>query len=124
LKGRALEEPLSENETSEIVYLEFDVDTLRITVLFDGYKLDVAFDSPAGFKVLDEGDLLEFWPECSLPNGWLFEIESQGWLDQETRRDGFVSAHNPEIKEYFVVGVNYCVNVLAWEDPSVVESIR
>ena len=122
LNVRTLEVALPENRSSEIVNLEFDIDTLTIVVLSDGYKLDVTFDSPSGFRVLDEGDLLEFWPTCSLPNGWLFEIKSQGWLEQESKRSGFLSAQNSEIKEYFVVGTNYCVNILGWEDPEIAES--
>jgi hypothetical protein len=34
------------------------------------------------------------------------------------------SGQNPEIKEYFIAGVNYCINVLAWEKPDVEASTR
>jgi hypothetical protein len=32
------------------------------------------FPEIVGFRVLDERDLMEFWPECSSPHGKLFEI--------------------------------------------------
>ena len=125
LKRKVLERLKAEFESIEVINIEFDVEELEVTVLIDGYKLDVSFDSPAGFRVLDEGDLLEFWPDCSSPNGWLYEIFEGGWFDQERNRKGFVStANNPAVREYFIVGTNYCVNVLALAAPCVVESIR
>jgi hypothetical protein len=75
-----------------------------------------------GHRVLDEGDLLEYWPECSSRNGRLFRIEAGGWLEQEQAREGFLArVTQPEIKEYFVAGENACVSVLAWEPPDVVQ---
>lgn len=120
----ALEDPLSDGESIEIINIDFDVELLTVTVRIDGDKLDVTFDAPAGFRVLDEGDLLEYWPDCSTPNGWLYEIVGRGWLDQECQRGGFLSGHNSEIKEYFIAGLNYCISVLAWEKPDVQESTR
>jgi len=124
LKVVALESSLSDGEFVEIINVEFDGELLAVTVLIDGDKLDITFDAPAGFRVLDEGDLLEYWPDCSTTNGWLYEIAGQGWLDQERHRGGFFSGHNSEIKEYFIAGVNYCISVLAWEKPDVESSTR
>lgn len=124
MKVVALEGSLSEGEFVEIINVDFDGELLAVTVLIDGDKLDITFDTPAGFRVLDEGDLLEYWPDCSTTNGWLYEIAGQGWLDQERQRGGFLSGHNPEIKEYFIAGVNYCISVLAWEKPDVEASTR
>lgn len=124
MKNRVLEEPLSEGESIEVINIDFNIEILVVTVQIDGYKIDVEFDSPAGYRVLDEGDLLEFWPYCSSNNGWLFEILGDGWLHQEKERKGFLSAANVEIKEYFIIGCNYCIGIFAWEDPSVAESIR
>lgn len=124
MKCNAIEPPLSKHESIEVIYIDFDIETLTITVLIDGDKIDISFDAPAGYRVLDEGDLMEFWPNCSSYNGWLYEINSGGWLDQERSRSGFISAAKTDSKEYFVIGCNYCVNVLAWEEPSVCQSIR
>lgn len=120
----ALEEPLSEGESIEVIYIDFNIEELIVTVLIDGDKIDISFDEPAGYRVMDEGDLLEFWPSCSSFNGWMYEIASGGWLDQERKRKGFASAARDDTKEYFIIGCNYCVNILAWEPPSLCESIR
>ncbi|MEP1553402.1 MAG: hypothetical protein ABJJ44_18695 [Paraglaciecola sp.] len=124
MEFKTLEPALTEGETIEIVHIEFDIETLTITVRIDGDKLDVVFKTPNGYRVLDEGDLLEFWPSCSSNVGWLHEIIDGGWLSQERMRPGFISSKDAELNEYFVIGCNYCANVLAWEAPDVSESIR
>ncbi len=124
MKNIALEPPLSNNESIEVINIDFDIESLVITVIIDGYKIDISFDAPAGYRVLDEGDLLEFWPDCSSSNGWLYEISSDGWLDQEKERKGFCSTADAAVKEYFIIGCNYCVNVFSWEVPGVSESVR
>lgn len=120
----ALEKLPSETADNEIINIEFDIDTLIITVEIESYKLDIYIDDPAGFRVLDEGDLLEFWPTCSSHNGWLYEIKSSGWLEQESKRKGFLLSQDERVKEYFITGTNFCINVLSWEPPRIEESIR
>lgn len=119
MKVVALEAPLPHGVSAEITNINFDAELLVVTVQIESNKLDVVFDTPAGFRVLDEGDLLEHWPRCSIQNGWLFEVLEQGWLDQERQRDGFLSGGNKAIKEYFIAGVSYCISVFAWEQPDV-----
>ncbi len=79
----------------------------------------VTFEEVAGFRVLDEGDLLEFWPECSFDRGWLFRILDGGWFSQESERSGFLARDTKIVTEYLVTGVNECVNVLSWSEPKV-----
>lgn len=124
MKVRPLEEPLSDGEPIEVINLEFDAELLVVTVSIDSDRIDISFDSPVGFRVLDEGDLLEFWPDCSTQNGWLFEVQNGGWFEQESKRSGFLSSGNSEVKEYFVIGQNYCVSVLGWDAPEVCASVR
>ncbi len=124
MKAHAIEKLDSEKDFIEVVNIDFDIRALVVTVIIDGSTLDVSFDAPVGFRVLDEGDLLEFWPVCSSPSGWLHEVSEGGWLEQESKRSGFLSEDRAGIKEYFVIGEDYCVNVIAWEAPSVTESIR
>lgn len=82
----------------------------------------VRFYGAAGVRVLDEGDLLEFWPTCSSPNGPLFRISTGGWKDQESQRWGFlIRETQPELPEYFVAGRNACVSVLSFSPPEVFE---
>lgn len=83
-----------------------------------GTRWRVRFFGASGVRVLDEGDLLEFWPECSTPNGRIFRIHSGGWRDQEAKRGGFLMRHTqPEIPEYFVAGDNECVSVFSHTPP-------
>ncbi|GAA68377.1 MULTISPECIES: hypothetical protein [Pseudoalteromonas] len=123
MKSKVIEFDNSTN-TIEVINLNFDVELLEITISIDGDKIDIIFEDPAGFRVLDEGDLLEFWPDCSLQAGWLHEINSDGWFDLEKNRNGFLLADNAKVTEYLVVGVNYCVSILAWEKPKVQQSTR
>ena len=106
-------------EETEIIHVEYDIDTLVISVNIGNKIKKINFKNPDGFRVLDEGDLLEFWPKCSTANGWLFEIASGGWLDQESQRGGFLLPDKKDVKEYFITGINYCINVFAWEHPRV-----
>ena len=79
----------------------------------------VIFKDPVGFRVLDERDLLEFWPTYSEPNGWLYEVESGGWIELEMMRDGLVSkSFMPKIKEYFLVD-DKCISVICIEPPEI-----
>ena len=81
--------------------------------LFVPFFLEVA-----GFRVLDEGDLLEFWPTCSITKEWIFQIVEGGWLDQECLRPGFIRGDIKAIREYFISGTNDCVTVFAWAPPA------
>ncbi|MBV8466529.1 MAG: hypothetical protein JO218_11355 [Burkholderiales bacterium] len=73
----------------------------------------VTFYGVSGFRVLDEGDLLEFWPECSKPNGWFFRIQDGGWYQQECARSGFLMPQlSGQANEYLITGSSDCISVL------------
>lgn len=84
----------------------------------------VVFRNVAGFRLLDEGALLEFWNEYSEPNGWLWEVKKGGWLDLERTRPaagywlGLVSS--PPLREFFLVD-DLCVNVLCAQPPEILD---
>lgn len=40
-------------------------------------RVHVRFDSVEALRVMDERDLLEYWPACS-GSDWLFEVHSGG----------------------------------------------
>lgn len=106
----------------EVECAVFTEGALVVTVVSHafGTSCNVRFAACLGYHVLDEGDLLEFWPECSRPNGWLFRIKGGGWFEQESQRPGFLSRVTQlGIHEYFIAGENTCVNVLSWEAPEV-----
>ncbi len=106
----------------EITRVEYDLDSLIVHIEpeYDAEPIIVSFDSSIGFRVLDEGNLLEFWEKFNLNSGWLYRIISGGWFDLESKRNGFVSQHHSDVQEYLIIGVNECVSVLAGEAPTVV----
>ena len=104
----------------EVVAVNYDLCTLRITLLFEAHALPVyvEFDGVAGFRVLDEGDLNEFWSPEVRAVGWLWKVHGGGWYDLERTRPGFLSG-NRALSEYLVLGQNECVSVLSYEPPNV-----
>lgn len=105
----------------EITRVEYDLHNLVIHIepKYDADPIIITFDSSIGFRILDEGNLLEFWEEFNLNNGWLYQIISGGWYELESTRSGFVSQHHSDVQEYLIIGVNECVSVLAGGPPSV-----
>ena len=107
-----------EHKVPEVVRVSYDVPSLSIDVKsfdMDEDKATVKFDRILGFRVLNEGDLLEFWND-QRPKGWLWEVLENGWFDFEKTRDEFLSACH-ELKEYLILGINDCVNVLTFNTP-------
>jgi hypothetical protein len=109
-------------ENLEIVRVEYSANSLMISTrsLRDSASALVEFPDVIGFRVMDEGNLLEFWPECSSANGRLFEIFAGGWLAQESLRPG--SLFRPtkiNAKEYFLAGVDDCVSIICLGEPSI-----
>ncbi|MFE3443479.1 hypothetical protein ACFXNW_10640 [Nocardia sp. NPDC059180] len=80
----------------------------------------VVFRRPLGFRVMDEGDLTEYWNTYSEPNGWLWEVSGGGWLELERRRPSFWRGQDGALREYLVVDET-CVNVLCWEPPEIID---
>ena len=102
------------NGTSEIVEIIYNLLELKIILDFDrtSQKVTVVFSNPIGFRVLEEGDLLEFWENYHAGNGWLYEVISGGWHDLESKRYGYLSKDTRDVQEYLVAGENDCVSVL------------
>lgn len=112
-------------EGSAVVRVEWGVG--RLSVIVEGTAeasrgVVLEFSDVVGFRVLDERDLMEFWPACSTSNGGLFEIHEGGWLSQERIRPGScIGPMNPSVKEYLVTGPDDCVSVLSPNPPQVRE---
>jgi len=107
--------------TPEVIAVNFDIWALRVTLIFPNQESDptyIEFHKVAGFRVLDESDLLEFGaPE---PNSCLAVVENNGWLSMESARHTapFIK-EDMGVTEYYVFGIDYCVSVLAWGEPVV-----
>jgi hypothetical protein len=102
--------------TAEVVGLNYDLDALHVEVqdLEGGARWQIAFPGVEGFRVLDEGDLGEFWGHVP---GLVIEVTAGGWWEQECSRAGFVGQWTKKVREYFVSGQNACVSVLSWSEP-------
>ena len=107
---------------ADVVRVEYALGALKILLRGPENAVVVDFENTIGFRVLDERDMMEYWPVCSTPNGWLFEIDTGGWLSQERERHGScIGAMYPEAKEYLVTGEDDCVSVLSTQAPKVRE---
>lgn len=107
----------------EIVNINYDLWRLTITLNFS--KKDnpvyVTFENIIGFRVLDEGDLLEFWDNDLRLNSWFWNIEKGGWTDLERSRNGFISGLHNDSTEYLILGINDCISIIANDKPKVSE---
>ena len=112
--------PFPSDSTTQLESLKFDSDGLLIAISSEKWNAKVLFEQSYGFRVLDELDLTEFWSQCSLADGWLFEVTHGGWKELELTRPHFFSGRQDWVREYLVVGLNECVSVLTKEQPSIV----
>jgi hypothetical protein len=106
--------------TPEVTGLNYDLWTLRVTLMFEGRDgpIYADFDGVEGFRVLDEGDLCEFWAPEVRVDGWLWQVHRGGWFDLERTRPGFLSGERA-LLEFLVLGENDCVSILAHDAPTI-----
>lgn len=100
-------------KNSEVVGLAYDIEKgLDIKYEVNPGKLcKIRFESPIiGFRMLDEGDLLEFW-DSDYKGFGIYEVTKGGWASLEKSRSGFITGHH-KFKEYLITGINDCVSVL------------
>jgi len=71
LKTESIQTAFSPNSGVEIDEVIFRSGELIIHLVDASGQADLVFKNAYGHRVLDEQDLLEFWPTCSLSNGWL-----------------------------------------------------
>lgn len=121
VNAEAIETACRFQSPADITHVRFEWGELVVTLMSSGDKrVAVArFGEVAGIRLLDEGDLLEFWPVCSSANGWLFRITENGWFDLEATRPGFLREKGLGLSEYFIASQNSCISVLSSEAPSV-----
>jgi hypothetical protein len=102
--------------------LRYDDDGLSIEVQGPGFVFArVIFERPAGFRVLDERDLCEFWDNYHTGNGWLYEVHEGGWQELESHREYFLApVMFPRLREFLVV-CETCISVLVVEPPTIMD---
>lgn len=120
MRAEVVQTEVSLGQRHEVTCIRYSLGRLVVTISgANAEACSVTFEEVAGFRVLDEGDLLEFWPECSSAHGWLFHVLDGGWFSQESERRGFLARDTKLVTEYLVNGTNDCVNVLSWSKPVV-----
>jgi hypothetical protein len=118
-KVQALPVPLSSDRNTDVDVVSYSLEELHLLVSTTAGEANVRFDGCVGFRVLDEQDLTEFWSECSLNDGWLFEVYNGGWRDLESTRPSFHRGRLKWMREFLVVGRDACVSVIAKAPPDV-----
>jgi hypothetical protein len=118
MKAESVQSDISFENSHEVIDIRYSFGRLSITVSAPHAETCViTFEEVVGFRVMDEGNLLEFWPECSSQRGWLFRVIEGGWFSQESQRNGFLAGDVKAISEYLVTGANDCVNILSGLEP-------
>ncbi|UIR54783.1 hypothetical protein LZQ00_10895 [Sphingobacterium sp. SRCM116780] len=118
-------ELINRNKVPQIIGINYNLESLVVTISFydpNDEIIEVKFTSIEGFRVLDEGNLLEFW-NSSRPAGWIWEIKENGWFDQEKKREGcllgYMAGYN--LKEYLILGQSDCISILCYNEPEIGE---
>ncbi len=125
-KVEFVNEQLFANELAEIINIDYDLWTLRVTISFNKIEKPVfyvQFKNIVGFRVLDEGNLLEFWnPEVRV-SGWIWRVKNGGWYDLEKSRKGFVEGYieNDLRNEYLILGEDKCLSVITYSEPEFID---
>ena len=86
-----------------------------------GAMIHVIFERAEGFRMLDEGKMLNYpWKELKPDEYFVHEVPKGGWLDLESGAGNMYLSDGA--KEYVVATMNECVSVIAWEPPVVPKS--
>ena len=117
--------PSGWHRTAQVVEVRHAVGRASVVVEANGVEAGVHFEDVVALRVMDERDLMAFWPTCSTPNGWLFEVTNGGWLSQERLRDdSCIRFHDERLREFLVAGIEDCVSVLATLPPRVTSPVN
>ena len=110
VKAQPIETDIAFSKDREIVRVDYSHGDLRAFVRDTNTESEVIVDfyKVLGFRVLDEGYFMEFWPECSTPNGWLSQKANSYLVDM-----------NPKANEYLIAGENDCLSVICLDAPGV-----
>jgi len=109
-------------QASEVHLLKMTLDrSLTLELEVGDRQVKLIFEDLRGFRALDEGDLLEFWDKYHSGNGWLWEVQSGGWLDLERHRETFITTHF-DVREFLVVTGDFCVSVFSRLTPQIIVS--
>jgi hypothetical protein len=107
---------------AELVSSSYELGKLIITLedLKDSVLISFSFADVEAHRVMDEGRLLAYWPECSTPNGSIFEIHSGGWLDELRRDSSGAFWADKTLREFLVPGIGDCASVIGFSAPEII----
>lgn len=116
------------DQQSDITDLIYTGSGLRITVIaatsmFTNVYLDVHFSNTAGFRLLDEGNLIAYWESGAFgSNHHVYEVLSGGWSNGEPLPEGILSGRELiNYREWFIATTNKCITVLSGGEPLIRE---
>jgi hypothetical protein len=84
----------------------------------EGATATITFENVVGFRVLDEGDMLEFWPNCSY-GALVWQIHEGGWFSFERHRSGLFGDMHRNASEFLIASEEKCVNIISHALPRV-----
>lgn len=104
----------------EVINIDYDLWTLRITAKTEKWPVVyIDFDHNLGFRVLNESALYKYYADHSTKDyGRLWQIDAGGWLEQEMN-DNWYYETEPNAKEFLILGIEACVNVIANNPPKI-----
>lgn len=125
VKARVLETVIEHFHSPVVAGLSYRIKHSKLIIYYHSagngdidYK--IIFENPRGFRLLDEGDMYNYWEGEEMRNNWLFEIESGGWLDRENDAGVFLSKIL-EYREFLITGVDDCVSVICGNEPIIMK---
>ena len=78
--------------------------------------IHVIFENIVGFRVLDEGQMLNFpWKSLDSNDHFVHEVPHGGWMEIESKSNNICLSGDP--KEYVIITSNECVSVIAYDPP-------
>ena len=105
----------------QLLSVHYDVtSTNRLTLELESPsegRVRLVFDSPLAVRVIDEGQICEFWNTYSRPNGWLWQVLDGGWIALESQRARFWGTDHPRPVLEFMVADDQCVFVMTMTPP-------
>lgn len=107
--------------TVQLLSVHYDVTsgdclTLELESSTQG-RFQLVFDSPLAVRIMDEGQVCEFWNTYSTPHGWLWRVLEGGWIALEAQRSKFWATANPRAVAEFLVVDDQCVFVITTTPP-------
>jgi hypothetical protein len=114
---------------SDVIDFKFTATGLNIIVMTWNLKgnesrLEFDFEGYRGFRYLDEVDLMHYWRDPAFSGGFyhLYKILKGGWKSGEHGTDeSFYSCIITGLQEFLIVTANGCINILAFDDPTIKE---